>query len=89
MLRAVNEGYGYLIGIAPLQFGVAVHINDGVVLAGLSTHGSHLGYRLVAQVTAVPGEYNNPLRRLREIDHVTIFHDAGDATSVARRVRRV
>ena len=58
MLRAVNEGYGYLIRIAPLQFGVAVHIDDGVGLAGLSTHGSHLGYRLVAQMTAVPGEYD-------------------------------
>lgn len=62
MLRAVNEGYGYLIGIAPLQFGVAVHIDDGVGFASLGTDRSHLRYRLVAQVTALPGEYDNPLR---------------------------
>ena len=54
VLRAVDERHWHLVGVALLQFGVAVDINYGVSLAGLGTNGSHLRYRVVAQVTALP-----------------------------------
>jgi hypothetical protein len=55
MLNAVDEDYGHLIGVAPLQFRVAVDIHYRVPLTSLSTNGSDLGYRLIAQMTALPG----------------------------------
>jgi hypothetical protein len=88
MLRAVDEGYGHLIGVAPLQFRVAVDINHLVRLPGFGTDGGHLRDCLVAQMAALPSQYDDSLRSLGEVDHVTIFHDAGDAISEAWRVRR-
>jgi hypothetical protein len=75
MLRAVDEGYGHLIGIAPLQFRVAVDIN-------------HPRDRLFTQMAALPSQNNDSLRSPGEVDHVSIFpdvgfHDAGDAISEA------
>ena len=87
VLRAVDECHGHLVGVAPLQFGIAVDINDRVALAGLGTNGCHLRDRLVAQVAALSREYDDPLRPLGELDHITIFHDAGDVTSEGRRRR--
>ena len=93
MLRAVDEGYGHLIGIAPLQFRVAVDINYPVRLPGFGADCRHLSDRLVTQMAALPSENNDSLRLLGEVDHVSIFpdvgvHDAGDAISDAWRVRR-
>jgi hypothetical protein len=39
-------------------------------------------------MTTLPCQYNYPLGPFGELAHGTIFHDAGDATSEARRVRR-
>jgi hypothetical protein len=88
MLRAVDEGYGHLIGVAPLQFRVAVDINHRVRLPGFGANGRHLRNRLDTQMTALPSQNNDPLRSLGEVDHVSIFpavgfHDAGDAISEA------
>lgn len=88
VLRTVDEGYGHLIGIAPLQLRVAIDINHLVRLADLGTDGSHLRYRLLAQMTALPGQYDDPLTPLGELDHGTIFHDAGDVASEGRGMRR-
>lgn len=88
MLRAVDEGYGHLIGIAPLQFRVAVDINHPVRLPGFGANGRHLRDRLVTQMAALPSQNNDSLRSPGEVDHVSIFpdvgfHDAGDAISEA------
>jgi hypothetical protein len=79
VLRAVDEGHGHLIGIAALQLRVAIDINHAVRLADLGTNGSHLRYRLLAQMAALPGQYDDPLTPPDELDHGTIFHDASDA----------
>ena len=88
MLRAVDEGYGHLIGIAPLQFRVAVDINHPVRLPGFGANSRYLRYRLVTQMAALPSQNNDSLRSPGEVDHVSIFpdvgfHDAGDAISEA------
>ena len=88
MLRAVDEGYGHLIGVAPLEFRVAVDINYPIRLPGFGADCRHLSDRLVTQMAALPSQYDDSLRSLGEVDHVTIFHDAGDAISEAWRVRR-
>jgi hypothetical protein len=43
---------------------------------------------LIAQMATLPCQYNYPLGPFGELAHGTIFHDAGDATSEARWVRR-
>ena len=88
MLRAVDKCHGHLVGVAPLQLGIAVDINDREALAGLGTNSGHLRDRLVTQMAALSREYDDPLCPLGELDHITIFHDAGEVTSEGRRMRR-
>jgi hypothetical protein len=88
MLRAIDERYGHLVGVAPPQLRIAIDIYDRVSLASLGTNGRHLGERLVTKMATLSGQYDDPLRPLGELDHATIFHDAGDATSEDRRLLR-
>jgi hypothetical protein len=88
MLRAIDERYGHLVGVAPQQLRIAIDIYDRVALASLGTNGRHLCERHVAKMAALPGKYDDPLHPLGELDHATIFHDAGDATSEDRRLPR-
>jgi hypothetical protein len=84
VLRAVDEGYRHLIGIAPLQLWVAIDINHPVRLADLGTDSCDLRYRLLTQMAVLPGQYDDPLTPLCELDHGTIFHDAGDVAAEGR-----
>jgi hypothetical protein len=55
VLRAIDEGYGHLVGVALLQFWVTVDIKYRVRLAGLGTHGSDLCNRHITQMAALSG----------------------------------
>src|SRR4030095_10978645 len=88
MLGAIDERYGHLVGVAPLQVRVTVDVNQRVRIAGLGTDGGHVCDCLIAEMTAGTRQNDHPLRPFGALDHVTIFHDAGDATSEARRVLR-
>ena len=85
MLRTIDEGYGHLVGVTPLQLWIAVDINNRVSLAGIGTDRSHLSNRLVAQMATLPGQYDDSLCPFSQLDHATIFHDAGDVSSEDRR----
>jgi hypothetical protein len=61
MLSTIDEGYGHLVGVTPLQLWIAVDINNRVSLAGIGTDGSHLSNRLVAQMATLPGQYDDSL----------------------------
>ena len=87
MLRSVDEGYRHLIGIAPLQFRVAVDINYPVRLPGFGADCRHLSDRLVTQMAALPSQYDDSLRLLGEVDHVSIFPDVGVTPRVTRSQR--
>jgi hypothetical protein len=87
MLRTIDEGYGHLVGVAPLQLRIAVDIDRRVFLAGIGTNGSHLSNRLVAQMATLPGQYDDSLCPFSELNHATIFADEGDVSSADRRVR--
>jgi hypothetical protein len=85
MLSTIDEGYGHLVGVTPLQLWIAVDINNRVSLAGIGADGSHLSNRLVAQVATLPGKYDDSLCPFSQLDHATIIHDAGDVSSEDRR----
>jgi hypothetical protein len=88
MLCAIDEGYGHLVGVALPQLWIAIDINYGILFTGLGTDSRNVANCLIAEVATLPCQYNYPLGPFGELDHITIFHDAGDATSEARRVRR-
>jgi hypothetical protein len=85
MLSTIDEGYGHLVGVTPLQLWIAVDINNRVSLAGIGADGSHLSNRLVAQMATLPGKYDDSLCPFSQLDHATIIHDAGDVSSEDRR----
>jgi hypothetical protein len=87
MLRAVDEGYGHLIGVASLQFRVVVDVNYPVRLPGFGADCRHMSDRLVTQMAALPSENNDSLRSLGEVDHVSIFPDVGVTPRVTRSQR--
>ena len=76
VLRAVDKCHWHLVGVATLQLGIAVDINDRVALAGLGTNGRHPALPPRRTDGSLPREYDDPLRALEQLHHVT-SHDAG------------